>query len=158
MIQSIEISSWLENVSQTTITASILGMVVTLNRKHVGRVRKNVHAPLPVAQPPGSAAGRCWSAAAASAAGSTEQHLAAAVTPAEPADRKGKWLIWKTRGDKVDGKRDERNVGKGNTWKGNREKTKWIKLRRTKMKANSRIKTGRSIRGKKEKSILAKSA
>lgn len=95
-------------------------MPVTLNRKHVGRVKKNVHAPLPVAQPPGSAAGRCWSAAAASAAGSTEQHLAAAVTPAEPADskRKGKWLIWKTRGDKLDGKRDKRETWEKGNWKG----------------------------------------
>lgn len=154
IIQSIEISSW------QLLTASILGMVVTLNCKHVGRVRKNVHAPLPVAQPPGSAAGRCWFVAAASAAGSTEQHLAAAVTPAEPADskRKGKWLIWKTRGDKVDGKRDKRQTWEketrereterkrnGSSWEGE----KWRQTRELKLEGAS---------GEKEKSILAKSA
>lgn len=152
MIQSIEMSCWLDNVSQTTITACILCMEVTLNHKHVGRVGKNVHAPLPVAQPPGSAAGHCWSAAAASAAGSTERHLAAAVMPAEPADskRKCKWLIWKQGPTKWMEKEIREKRAKGNTWKGNREKTKWIKLRRGEIKANLRIKTGRSIRGIRE--------
>lgn len=38
----------------------------------------------PVAQRPGCGVERCWSAAAASAAGSTELHWAASVMPAEP--------------------------------------------------------------------------
>jgi len=38
----------------------------------------------PVAQQPGCGVARCWSAAAASAAGNTELHWAASVMPAEP--------------------------------------------------------------------------
>lgn len=79
--------------------------------------------------------------------------MAAAVTPAEPADskRKGKCLVLKTRGDKVDGKRDTRKTWEKETLERETErKTKWIKLRRREIKANSRIKTGRSVRGERE--------
>lgn len=100
-------------------------------------IMNDIHTPLPVAQLPGSAAGRCWSAAAASAAGSTEPRWAAAVTPAGPGRREegrkeeDKWEIkgrqrkWRKREERWTWRRTYWRMMNETTWEGEMETTRW---------------------------------